>query len=125
MMKPAAAVKENVMANQTVLDIGISRHGTLDRRRFLKAAGLGIAAASWLDCIGLQAEDLKKRNAACILIWLGGGPSQFETWDPKPGTANGGETKSISTAVPGIKIAEYWPRVAEMMRDCAVIRSMT
>jgi hypothetical protein len=119
------AHREEYMDRRTVLDIGISRDGVLHRRHFLRTAGLGLAAASWLDCLGLHADDLKKRNAACILIWLGGGPSQFETWDPKPGTSNGGETKSISTAVPGIKIAEYWPKVAEMMRDCAIIRTMT
>ena len=37
---------------------------------------------------------------ACILLWMPGGPSQFETFDPKPGHANGGETKAIDTAVP-------------------------
>jgi uncharacterized protein (DUF1501 family) len=113
------------MHYRTVLDVGISSDGRLGRRAFLRTAGAGLVAAGWLDAIGLEATELKKRNAACILIWLGGGPSQFETWDPKPGTSNGGETKAIATATPGIKIAEYWPKLAEMMGDCALIRSVS
>ena len=46
---------------------------------------------------------------ACILLWMGGGPSQLDTFDPKPGTDTGGETKAIDTAVPGIQIAHHWP----------------
>ena len=47
---------------------------------------------------------------ACILLCMRGGPSQFETFDPKPGHANGGATKAIATAVAGIQIAEGWPQ---------------
>jgi uncharacterized protein (DUF1501 family) len=54
-----------------------------------------------------------------------GGPSQFETFDPKPDTTNGGPTKAISTAVPGVEIAEPWPNVAKAMKDIALVRSMT
>ena len=62
---------------------------------------------------------------ACILLWMAGGPSQMETFDPKPGTANGGDTKAIDTAVPGIKIANGWNKLAKVMNDVAMIRSMT
>jgi uncharacterized protein (DUF1501 family) len=55
---------------------------------------------------------------------MNGGPSQFETFDPKPGAPTGGPTKSISTAVSGLKIAEHWPKVAAAMQDIALIRSM-
>ena len=51
---------------------------------------------SWTDAICLSADDLRKRGMACILLWMGGGPSQFETFSPKPGHENGGETKAIS-----------------------------
>ena len=113
------------MQNQTLLQLGMTSDGLVSRRRFLQFSGAGLAAAGWLNAVGLQADDLKKRNAACILVWLGGGPSQFETWDPKPGKENGGQTKAIATAASGIKIAEYWPKVAEVMKDCAIIRSLT
>ena len=53
-----------------------------------------------------QADELRKKGKACILLWMPGGPSQFETFSPKPGHPNGGATKAISTAVSGIQIAE-------------------
>jgi uncharacterized protein (DUF1501 family) len=62
---------------------------------------------------------------ACILLFMPGGPSQFETFDPKPGVETGGPTKTIDTAVSGIKIAEGWTNVAKQMQDIAIIRSMT
>ena len=100
----------------------------VDRRDFLRLAAASGAAAgvvSWTDAICLSADDLRQRGMACILLWMGGGPSQFETFSPKPGHENGGETKAISTAVPGIQIAEGLPKVARVMKDVAIIRSMT
>jgi uncharacterized protein DUF1501 len=98
------------------------------RRDFLRvAAATGAAAGvmSWTDAICLSAEDLRKRGMACILLWMSGGPSQFETFSPKPGHENGGETKAISTAVSGIQIADSLPKCAAAMNDIAIIRSMT
>lgn len=98
------------------------------RRDFLRvAAATGAAAGlmSWTDAICLSADDLRKRGMACILLWMGGGPSQFETFSPKPGHENGGETKAISTAVSGIQIAESLPKCAGVMNELAIIRSMT
>ena len=60
-----------------------------------------------------------------ILLFMQGGPSQLETFDPKPGTENGGPTQAISTAVSGIQIAEGWEQTAKQMQDIAIIRSMT
>jgi hypothetical protein len=54
-----------------------------------------------------------------------GGPSQIDTFDPKPGHTNGGEFKAIETAVPGIRISEHLPRLARQMKDIAIIRSMS
>jgi hypothetical protein len=98
------------------------------RRDFLRvAAATGAAAGvmSWTDAICLSADDLRRRGRACILLWMGGGPSQFETFSPKPGHANGGDTKAISTAVSGIEIADSLPKLAGVMNDLAIIRSMT
>src|SRR5689334_606881 len=97
------------------------------RRDFLKAislAGLGAGALGWSDLISLRAEELRKRGMACILLWMQGGPSQFETFSPKPGHANGGETKAIPTAVPGIQIADRFPEVAKQAKDISFIRSV-
>src|SRR5258708_10710870 len=75
--------------------------------------------------MAVQADELRKRQMACILLWMGGGPSQLDTFDPKPGTDTGGETKAIATAVPGIQVASHFPRVARVMKYVAILRSMT
>src|SRR5262245_63017976 len=93
------------------------------RRDFLRVAAAGATMAgvmSWTDAICLSADDLRRRGMACILLWMGGGPSQFETFSPKPGHENGGETKAISTAVPGIEIADGLPKMAGVMNDVAI-----
>lgn len=60
----------------------------------------------------------------CILLWMDGGPSQLETFDPKPGTKNGGPTRSIESSLPGASITEHLPRTAERFRHLNLIRSM-
>jgi hypothetical protein len=98
------------------------------RRDFLRFAAASSAAAgvvSWTDAICLSADDLRQRGMACILLWMGGGPSQFETFSPKPGHENGGDTKAIATSVPGIQIAAGLPNVARVTDKLAIIRSMT
>ena len=91
----------------------------LSRRR-----ALGLSAASLLAPLGLHAKQIKQQQRACILVWLAGAPSQMETWDPKPGTGNGGPTKAIQTALSGVSIAEHWPRMAKALGDVSIIRSM-
>ena len=57
--------------------------------------------------------------------WMSGGPSQMETFDPKPGHENGGPTTSIETSVSGIRISEHLPKTAKVMQHLAPIRSMS
>ena len=116
------------MFESSVLDLTVGRHGVIGRRSFLRGIGLGaagLAGLSFTDIMAVQAEELRKRQMACILLWMGGGPSQLDTWDPKPGTDTGGDTKAIATSVAGIQIASHFPRVARVMNDIALIRSMT
>jgi len=97
------------------------------RRDFLRAISLAGAAAGvlpWQDAVALRADEMKKKGMHCILLWMQGGPSQFETWSPKPGHANGGETKAIATSVSGIQISENLPKTAQQMQDICLIRSM-
>ena len=104
---------------------GLSRRGFLGS---VGAAGVGAAAAGSLglrDLVALRAEDLQKKGMSVIVLWMQGGPSQIETFDPKPGHDNGGPTEAIKTAVPGIRVAEHWPLVAEQMKNIALVRSMT
>lgn len=109
----------------TLTHIDLNRGNPVSRRSFLQLSGVaGLAGSGFLSSISLNAAELKKEQRACILVWLGGAPSQLETWDPKPGTENGGETTSIKTKASGVEIAEYWPKMAQVMKDVAVIRSM-
>jgi hypothetical protein len=108
--------------------VSVSRSGLVHRRDFLRgvsASALAAGALSWTDLVSVHAAELRKRGMACILLWMQGGPSQFETFDPKPAHENGGETKAIKTNVPGIEIAENLPNVAQVMDRIALIRSMT
>jgi Protein of unknown function (DUF1501) len=116
------------MNEKMIMNVAMDGRGVLSRRGFLRSIGLGAAGASALtftDLMALQAGELRKRQMAMILLWMGGGPSQFETFDPKPGHANGGETKAIDTAVPGIRIASAWEHTAKVMDDVTIVRSMT
>ncbi len=109
-------------------NIALHRGHVVGRRDFLRhvaATGLAAGACNWTDVISASAEELRSRGMACILLWMQGGPSQFETFSPKPKHDHGGETKAIATTVPGIKIAEHLPHCAKVMDDLAIIRSMT
>jgi len=102
----------------------------LDRRAFLggaTAAGTALAA----DMTALNAlaapdvnKSLKKTQKRIILLWLAGGASQLETWDPKPGAATGGPFRSIQTDVPGLRISELMPKMAARMKTTCVIRGL-
>ena len=100
---------------------------SVSRRSFLYGASAVAAAGSvnFRDVMSLQADELRKRGRAMIFLFMQGGPSQLETFDPKPGTDNAGPTTAISTAVSGIQIAEGWEQTAKQMQDIAIIRSMT
>ena len=108
-------------------EVTVSRHGVVGRREFLKGVSLAGAAAgtlSWNDWMTVHADQLRKQNMACILLWMQGGPSQLETFDPKPGHENGGETKTIKTAVSGIEISENLPQLAKSMNELCLLRSV-
>lgn len=113
------------MTLHPLLHVRTTADGVISRRGFLRRVAAGAAAVGFLDALALHADDLRKRDMACILLFMRGGPSQLETFDPKPGTANGGPTKAIDTAVSGIQIAEPWTQVAAAMKDIALVRSMT
>ncbi len=70
------------------------------------------------------ADELRRNQKRCILLWLAGGASQLETWDPKPGAVTGGPFQSIQTSVPGIRISELMPKMARRLKDTAIIRSL-
>ena len=102
----------------------------LGRRAFLGAAAAGAGAfaadMSGLDILKhkLLAEELKRQEKHVILLWLAGGASQFETWDPKPGRPTGGPFRAIDTNVSGIRISELMPKLAQRMQHTGIVRSL-
>lgn len=70
------------------------------------------------------ADRVQKQQKRCILLWMNGGASQFETFDMKPGRPTGGLFRPIATNVPGTQICELMPKMAQKMDRIAVIRSM-
>jgi hypothetical protein len=104
--------------------------GGLNRRAFLGAAASGAAALAAdmtaLNCLKTPAlaSQVKRQDKRVIWIWLAGGASQLETWDPKPGRPTGGPFRAIPTSVPGVHISELMPKLAQRMKHTAVIRSL-
>src|SRR5579871_2696920 len=100
----------------------------LSRREWLKLSAAGVVSYSmsgWLENLAAAAADNPQRKRACILLWMAGGPSQMDTFDLKPGHANGGTFKEIATSVPGIKISEHLPKISQHMKDMVIVRSMS
>ncbi|MBI82383.1 MAG: hypothetical protein CMJ81_04230 [Planctomycetaceae bacterium] len=111
-----------------LVDLSLQRHRVSRRRDFLRAVSASAIAAgslSWRERMTAEAARLRQQGRACILLWMRGGPSQFETFSPQPDHPHGGETRAISTSVPGIQIAEYLPETARSMQEICLIRSMT
>jgi uncharacterized protein (DUF1501 family) len=104
--------------------------GTMDheisRRSFLgtAAAGFGLASGFAGMIRPAVSAELAKRERQVLLVWLAGGASQLETWDPKPGTDTGGPFRSIETSVPGVRISELMPLTARQMHRLALVRGV-
>lgn len=114
--------------NNTARSCGSPDH-RLHRRLFLEGAMAG-ASASAMSFAGLFsvpafAEQVQRQQKRCILLWLCGAPSQFETWDPKPGKRTSGPFGTVRTCLPGIRIGELMPRCATILDKLAVVRSMS
>lgn len=112
-----------------------------ERRDFLRYSLLGLVGAQFasLDAMRVFEPGAQKKTAkiaaasktiavmpkACIVLWMNGGPSHVDTWDPKPGTKEGGPFKSIKTSVRGVEICEHLPQVAAQAQHLAILRGMT
>ncbi|MDR3618617.1 MAG: DUF1501 domain-containing protein [Paludisphaera borealis] len=101
--------------------------GGVNRRDFLLAGGMGLGALGLpLSATSLSGSPTPRNEKALILLMLVGGPSQLETWDPKPDAPEEvrGPFRSIATRVPGVRINEHLPRLAARMDKLALIRSL-
>src|SRR5688572_17421875 len=106
------------------------------RREFLRVGGAGILGVSLGDVLRLQAGSVPPEGAATngwgkaksvILLFLQGGPSHIDIWDPKPDAPSNirGEFKQIKTKVPGIWLSETMPQLAQQMDKATLIRSLS
>jgi hypothetical protein len=89
------------------------------------AGAASIASFQGLFGVPALAETVRRQGKRCILLWLCGAPSQFETWDPKPGRPSGGPFGSTPTSLPGVHISELMPKTATIIDKLSVIRSMS
>jgi len=98
----------------------------LSRRHFLAGLGAaGIAAVSGGPELSSSiADEARKRGKQVLFVWLDGGLSQLESWDPKPDTTFGGPFRSIATAAPDIRIGELLPNTAKWMNHLSLVRSL-
>src|SRR5436305_534742 len=71
------------------LALRVDSTGAVTRRRFLGGLTGGLAGLGWARPLPALADELRRQGRSCILLWMAGGPSQFETFDPKPGAATG------------------------------------
>jgi hypothetical protein len=123
-MEPAQETVQEPIFNAPCGGIDHRMH----RRLFLQgslAGAASVASFQSLFCVPTFADEAKAQGKKCILLWLCGAPSQFETWDPKPGRPTSGPFGTISTAIPGIRISELMPKTATILDKLTVVRSMS
>jgi hypothetical protein len=100
----------------------------VSRREILRVGAITSLGLTLADLLRLRSAAAgTPREVSCILIWLDGGPSHLDTFDPKPDAPVEirGEFRPIATSVPGIRICEHLPLTAKEMDRIAVIRSLT
>jgi len=119
--------------NLSRMDVGRFRDHLkqIDRRSMLRAGMLGAAGLALPNLLRWEASAAEqgkptKKAASVIILWMRGGPSQHETWDPKPDAPSEirGPFGAISTKVPGIRISGLLPRSASIMNKWSIIRSL-
>lgn len=90
----------------------------------LSLAGTLTTSPAWFEPLRARAEAMeaagRKPAKQCVLLWLGGGPSQAHSFDPKPGE----HVQLVKTGVPGLQFSEYLPRLAERMRHLVLVKTM-
>jgi hypothetical protein len=103
------------------------RNLAMDRRGFVKAGVLGAAGLCLADLLQLEARaSTSPRYNSVIILWMRGGPSHIDMWDPKPNAPAEfrGEFGVIPTPVPGIQLSDLLPMTARIMDKWSIIRSL-
>jgi uncharacterized protein (DUF1501 family) len=99
----------------------------ISRRQFLAGSALGVGASmlGFKDMLTpANATEIRRQDKRVLVIFLAGGVSQLETWDPKPGTNTGGPFQAIPTTVPGTHICELLPHTARQAHRLAIVRGV-
>jgi hypothetical protein len=102
----------------------------INRRRFLEVSA-GAASLSFLPTLPAWAKDKASSTAPrgkakhVIVLYMAGGASQIDTFDPKPGRPTAGKFKPIDTSIKGVQFSEHLPQMAKMAGEISVIRSMS
>lgn len=100
----------------------------VSRRALLKGtlAAAGGSVMNWGSLFHSQATagEVQRQQKRCILLWMNGGASQFETFDMKPGRPTGGLFRPIATNLPGYHVCELMPKMAQQIDKLSIIRSM-
>ncbi len=96
------------------------------RRDFLHAGALSLMGLTLADWFALKGKAAQDRDVNCIMLFLVGGPSHIDTWDPKPNAPAEvrGPFPPIATNVPGMRFTELFPRMARHADKISLIRSM-
>ena len=121
-----------------MLDIGLGQHTDWDgisRRNLLRVGGLSALGLTLPGLLKARADGSpakprtgsSKQDIAIILLWMGGGPSHIDTFDPKPDATQEirGPFKALATNVSGIQISEHLPKLAKQMDKFSIVRSVT
>ncbi len=105
----------------------VNNFNDADRRCFMSNVARGLLGVSFLPLIDSQARAAtrpRKKVKHVIYLYMAGAMSQFETFDPKPGTDSQGQGGAIDTNVAGVQLSEYLPELAKLTDRLAIIRSM-
>jgi hypothetical protein len=99
--------------------------GPMSRRAFVRIGTLALGGLTWPQLLAARSVPTP-RPTSVILFWMWGGPSQFETFDPKTAAPveYRGPFHSIHTTVPGMDVCEIFPRLARQGQRLALIRSL-
>jgi uncharacterized protein (DUF1501 family) len=99
------------------------------RRELLKLSAAGVASASLSGWFGALADEAGRgrKHKSCVLLWMDGGPSHLDTFDPKPDAPAQvrGALSSIATSLPGVRVTEKFPKLAKLADHLAFLRGMS
>lgn len=127
-LKPARPNHEDCIKENLASQSRSGDNSYFQGRRSFIAGGLGALVSSSIlnwQTLATAANSKQTRPMSCILLWMNGGPSHIDTFDPKPDSKTGGPFKIIKTKNKSLQICEHLPQIADQADKLAVIRSMT